>query len=693
VTLPRTTHTLDATLGACLAPRAIAVIGAGRTGGVGSSIFRNLRACYRGRLYPVNPHATSIEGVTAFTSISEVPDAVDLAVIAIPAAAVESVLDDCLRASVRGVLLITAGFAEVGRAASETALQERVRKAGLRLIGPNCVGIINTAPDICMNASLAATLPAPGGVAFASQSGALGLAMLETARELDLGISTFVSVGNGADVGFEELVEYWGHDPATTVILLYAESFRDPRRFAEVARAVAATKPIVALKSGRSPAGARAASSHTAALTQTDTRVDAMFTSAGVVRVDTLEELFAAARVLSHQPRAAGRRIGIVTNAGGPGILAADECARRGLHVAALSPGTEAALREFLPAGASLRNPVDMIATAGAAAFETAIDVVASDGGVDAVLAMFIPLTTTRTGDVAAAVARAAGRAGKPLISCFFGAPDLQTTLRAVPCFDYPELAVAALAAAASYGELAMATVPVPSPPLHGEWQSARELLSHVPGESTWLIPSLVDAVLGAAGIPLVSTTVVTSASEATAAAKIAGYPVVLKGTGPALLHKTESHAVIMGLETETALVKAFEALASRGDVSEVVLQPTVRGVEMFVGSVRDQRFGHAVACGLGGIFIELFRDSVTRLTPVSGATVDQMVDQLRGAALLRGFRGRPRLNEAAFKDIVLRVSRLVEACPDIAELDFNPVIVSEAGALVVDARIRLAPS
>lgn len=680
----------DAGLGACLAPRAIAVIGAGRTGGVGHSVFQNLRRSFRGRLYPVNPHASSIEGVAAFASITDVPDAVDLAVIAVPAAGVDPVLDDCVRASVRGVVLISAGFAEVGRTAHETALRERARAAGLRLIGPNCVGIINTAAGISMNASLAPTLPSPGGVAFASQSGALGLAMLEAARDMGLGISTFVSVGNGADVGFEELIEYWGQDPATTVIVLYAESFRDPRRFAEIARTVAATKPIVALKSGRSPAGARAASSHTAALTQVDTLVDAMFRRAGVVRVDTLEELFAAARLLSAQPRLRGRRIGIVTNAGGPAILAADECARRGLEMASLSAATESALRDFLPAAASVHNPIDMIATAGAADYERAIRVMANDAGVDALIPMFIPLSTTRTREVGAAIARAAGQAGKPVASCLFGAPDVPGTLGTVPCFDYPELAVGALAAAASYADLTRATASRPRTATDAPSTAARDLLSQVPDSVGWLPPGLVHGLLEAAGIPLVSTTVVASAAEAIAAANVAGYPVVLKGTGPTLLHKTESHAVITGLDTETALLDAFTSLASRRDVREVVLQPMVRGVELFVGSVRDDRFGHAITFGPGGIFIELLRDSATRLAPISLVDVDEMLDHVRGAVLLRGFRGGPRMNEAAFKEIVLGVSRLVEACPDIAELDLNPVMVTEAGALVVDARIRV---
>ena len=681
----------DATLAACLAPRAIAVIGAGRTGGVGHSILQNLRRCYQGRLYPVNPHAVAIDGVPTFHAVSEIPNPVDLAVIAIPAAGVDAALDDCLRASVRGVVLISAGFAEAGHADAEAAVRDRARAAGLRLIGPNCVGVINTAGHVSMNASLAPALPPAGHVAFASQSGALGLAMLERARQMRLGISSFVSIGNGADVGFEDLIAYWGQDRETKAILLYAESFGSPRRFIQVARTVSGTKPILLLKSGRSAVGARAASSHTAALTQADTLVDAMCLDAGVTRVDTLEELFATAQLLSYQPHARGRRIAIVSNAGGPGILAADACVRRGLPAAELSPGTASALREFLPASASVQNPVDMIATASASDFERTIHRVSTDPGVDALVVMFIPLSTTSTTDVAAAVARAAERTSKPVVSCFFGAADAALALGPIPCFDYPEVAVDALARAAWHDASTATTATAPTASAIAPPGAVGDLLAPVAGTSTWLTTDTVRAVLTAAGIPMVPTTVAGTAREAVATARAAGYPVVLKGTGPRLLHKTDAHAVITGIDTEAALVDAFASLAARSDVHQIVLQPMVRGgVEMFVGSLRDERFGHAVTGGIGGIFVELFRDSATRLTPVSAEAAGGMVDQLRGAPLLRGFRGGPPLNEPAFTDILLRVSRLVEAAPQIAELDLNPVIVTETAAVVVDARIRV---
>ena len=681
-------------LAACFAPRTIAVVGAGRTSGVGASVLRNLLAGFSGRVYPVNPHASSIAGLACHPTVGDIPATIDLAVIAVPALAAGDAVDDCIRAGVAGIVLITAGFGETGDEGRrrETALRDRVRRAGIRMIGPNCLGIVNTDPAIRLNASFAPTMPAAGPVAFASQSGALGLAVLEATDRLGVGISSFVSTGNAADVSFADLLEYWEADPRTKVILLYAESVAEPRRFADVARRVSRIKPIVVLKSGRSAAGAKAASSHTGALAQQDALVDAMLRDAGVLRADTLEALFATAALLAYQPVPRGSRVAVLTNAGGPGILAADACAAAGLPMAQPSAATGAALREFLPANAGLGNPIDMIATASPDDYRRAIPLLLADPGIDALVVMFIPLSVTNTSDVATALAAAAQGSDKPVLATFFGAPGLASLVAPIPVYAFPETAIRALAAADAYRRWLSEPETEPARPGRVDPETVRPIIERARAAGgAWVEPSAAAALLDACGIVVAPHRVVVDAGHAVAAAGQLGYPVVLKGLGPALLHKTEAHAVHPNLPDETAVVEAFDALAGRPGVTAILVQSMVRdGVEMLIGAVRQGEFGHAVVCGSGGTLVELLRDTALRLAPVTPRGVGAMLNELRGVRLLRGFRGAPALDEAALAETVLRVSELVELCPEIAELDLNPVIVTRTGAIVVDARIRL---
>ncbi len=681
-------------LAASLRPRAVAVVGAGRTTGVGANILRNLLAGYRGQVFPVNPNASTIAGVACYPAVSAIPEAVDLAVVAVPPSCVDAVIDDCIRAKVSGVVVITAGFGETGAdgRARETALRDRLQRAGIRLIGPNCLGIVNTDPDVCLNASFSPSFPPAGPIAFASQSGALGLAVLETAVQLGLGISSFVSIGNHADVSFEDLLEYWDADPRTTVILVYAESFANPRRFLTIARRVSRSKPVVVLKAGRSPAGSRAALSHTGALAAGDILVDAMLRDAGVVRVDTLEALFATAALLAYQPPPRGPRVAILTNAGGPGILAADACEPAGLDVASLSTETLAELKRFLPPTAGLGNPIDMIATASPDDYRRAIPLLLRDPGVDALIAMFIPLSVSSTADIAHAIADAARGSGKPILATFFGAAGVASWASPIPCYTFPEIAVRALADAVASRRLA--TRPEFRPPAldQVDRRAARPIVERaLAAGDSWLGPEATSALLAASGIAVAPARVVTRAADAVTAARGLGYPVVLKGSGPTLIHKTEAHAVKAGLTGDDAVTRAFCALHGMPGVTAVIVQPMVRdGVEMFVGASRDDTFGHAVVCGSGGIFVELMKDTALRLAPLSEEEAAAMLDGLRGIRLLRGFRGAPPLDEAALKATILGVSALVGSCPEIVELDLNPVIVTVSGATVVDARIRL---
>lgn len=676
-------------------PRTVAVVGAGRTrGGVGAEILHNLLVRFTGAVHAVNPHATTVESAAAYPTVSAIPGPIDLAVVAVPAIGVDAVVDDCLVAGVTAIVIISAGFGETGADGRrhEQRIAGRVRAAGARLIGPNCMGLVNTDPAFALNATFSPAYPPAGNVAFSSQSGALGLAILEHARDLNLGLSSFVSIGNKADVSANDLIEYWETDDRTAVILLYLESFGNPRRFSRIARRVGRRKPIVAVKAGRSTSGARAARSHTGALAASDRVVDALFHEAGVIRTDTLEELFEAATLLSHQPLPAGRRVAILTNAGGPGILAADACEARGLVVPRLTPASLAALQGFLPPEAGLSNPVDMIATAPASSYARAIPILLADPGVDAVLTIFTPPLVTHSADAAQAIASAARGASKPVLAVFFGAVGVPDILTPIPCYTFPESAARALAHAATYQEWRSRPIDLPSFPAdidaHAVSRIAADALGHGEG---WLSPTDCQALLASAGIHVIDTRTAATADEAVTTARTVGYPVVVKGTGAAILHKTEAHAVQTGLGDDDAVRAAGQRLLALPDVTGLIVQPMVRdGVEMLVGASLDPTFGPVIVCGAGGTLVELLRDTACRLAPVTPREAGEMLDEIHSVARLRGFRGAAPLDEAALRDVVVRVSALLDLCPAVLELDLNPVIVTQTGVHVVDARVRV---
>jgi acetyl coenzyme A synthetase (ADP forming)-like protein len=694
-TMTKTRTAAGGALAPLFAPRSIAVIGASRhRGTVGAEILHNLLAACRADVYAVNPNAQTIEGTRAWPSVAQIPAAIDLCVIAVPCALVERAIDDCIAAEVPAVVIISAGFAETGAEGRELerSIVIKTRRAGMRMIGPNCMGIVNTDPAMRMNATFASTLPPAGTIAFSSQSGALGLAVLEAAQQLNIGISSFVSIGNKADVSTNDLLEFWETDPRTSVILLYVESFGNPRRFMEIAGRVGRVKPIAAVKSGRSKGGARAASSHTGALAASDTAVDALFRDAGVIRTDTVEELFHVGALLSHQPLPRGRRVAILTNAGGPGILAADACESLGLKLATLSDATTAALAALLPPAASVRNPVDMLATAPADSYLRALPLLLDDPGVDSVLTIFIPPLVTRTDDVAEAIASSARGSSKPVLATFCGAAGIPAALAPVPCYVFPESAIAALARVVEYENWrSQPTGIVPElPDFRAEDVRCRVAKAEINAEG-WLDAHSAFDVLEACGLSVAPIRTVVSAEGALAAAAQAGYPVVLKGEGPALLHKTEAGAVYTNLASEEAVTRAFHALDRRPDITRVIVQPQVRdGVEMFAGGMLDSHFGHLVMCGSGGTLLELMRDTAARLVPLTDRSAAEMVNEIRGRRLLRGYRGSAPVDEQAYRIALLRVSALLNQCPEITELDLNPIIVTTEGAFVVDARIRL---
>jgi acetyl coenzyme A synthetase (ADP forming)-like protein len=688
-----------------LCPRSVAVIGASRTRGtIGHELLRNLLSSgFAGPVYPVHPSARSVASVRAYPSVLAIPDEVDLAVVVVSSGQVLDVIDDCVAKGVKGVIVISAGFAEVGPdgGIAQQEMVAKARGAGIRVVGPNCMGLINTAAGVSLNATFAPVPPEPGRVAFSSQSGGLGIAVLEEAKRRGVGLSSFVSVGNKADVSGNDLLQYWQQDDGTDVILLYLESFGNPRRFARVARQVSRTKPIVAVKAGRTVAGSRAASSHTAALASPDTAVDALFAQTGVIRVDTLEELFDAAQMLSTQPVPAGRRIAIVGNAGGPGILAADACEAAGLEVPELSPKTQGRLRAFLHGAASVRNPVDMVASASPANFEQAVRAVLDDDGIDAVISVFIPPLVTEPDDVARAILAAAAGASKPVVANFLGMTEAPAPLAGengrVPCYTFPEPAVRALAHACEYGE--WLSRPTGTSPVFTDLKmaAARAVVQSALNEDSaggWLDPGEVSALLAAYGVHLAETRSAHTAEEAVAAAEDVGYPVALKAASAQLLHKTDAGGVALSLGTPEAVREAFVVMESRlGDRmgGAVVQAMAPAGVETIVGVVHDPSFGPLVMFGTGGTAVELFGDRAFRILPLTDLDAAELVRSLRGSPLLFGYRGSPEVNAAALQDLLLRVGRLAEDIPEIAEMDLNPVIAWPGGAIAVDAKIRVA--
>ena len=691
-----------ASMRAFFEPQVVAVIGASPTRGkIGSEILHNLLAAeFMGTVVPVHPTAREVAGLTAYPRVTDIPFAIDLAMIVVPADQVLAVVDDCIRKQVRAICVISAGFSECDAAgrAREAELLDTVRRAGCRLIGPNCMGLLNTDPAVRLNATFSPVYPPRGRVAMSTQSGALGLAILDYAKRLDIGISSFVSVGNKADVSGNDLIQYWAEDPNTSVILLYVESFGNPKKFAEIARRVGRTKPIVAVKAGRSRAGSRAAASHTGALATNDAVVDALFKQAGVIRTERLEEMFDVAVLLSHQPTPRGARVAILTNAGGPGILAADACEANGLELPPLSDATRSELRSFLPAAASVGNPVDMLASAPAEHYRRALAALLRDESVDSVITIFIPPLVTDPTAVATAIqAGVEGTHDKPVLAVFMRSAGAPAALAPIPSYAFPESAAQALARVTAYGRW-RATPIVPAPALKSvDAEEVRRIVGRVLKRgSGWALPDESQALLAAAGIATAETRTATTLEEAVRAASQIGFPVALKALGPTLLHKTERKAVTLNIHDESGVRAAYDDFATRfgRDMTAVLVQQMVpHGVEMIVGALHDPVFGPVIACGTGGVLVDVLADTAFRLHPLSASDPGEMIDGLRGARLLRGYRGSPPADEPALREVLLRVSELVRIAPEIQELDLNPVIVLGAGARVADVRVRIAAS
>lgn len=697
-------------------PKSIAVVGASRqTGTIGHEILHNLiRYGFHGKLFPVNPKADFIHSLKAFSSLGEIPDAVDLAVIVVPRDLVLGEVGACAQKGVKGLVVITSGFGETGEEGQrlQTELEERVQRYGMRMLGPNCMGMINTDPAISLDATFAPALPLAGRIAFVSQSGALGVVILNLARHLDIGFSYFVSTGNKADISGNDLLLYWEDDPGTDLILMYLESFRNPRRFLEIARRITRHKPIVVVKAGRTAAGARAASSHTGVLVEgqgLDAAADALLAQSGAIRVETLDALFDFALAFTRNPLPHGNRLGILTNAGGPAIMATDAAINLGLAVGKFEDRTMAELRRLLPPAAAVGNPVDMTPKASPDQYAACARAILEDETIESLLLICVPPLMLNVSDVVDGLERLRREFSKPILTAIMDPAQSFRDLKQkqpgnVALYHFPEPALGALAAMERYrrwrehpaGEVREFT---------RDRGTAESLLAAARARGDTHLP-VADAMrlLGCYGIPVARWQEAASIEELEVVAKEVCFPVVLKASSPGIVHKTEAGGVVTDLRTPDDLVRAArhmeEKLGRRG--SEAGGEPPLRfvvqeyvtgGREVIVGMAEDVNLGPLLMFGLGGIHVEVLRDVVFRVPPLTDVDAAEMIRQIRGRPLLEGVRGEPPVDFGALAEILERFSRLVEELPGVADMEVNPLVVYPEGKnfRAVDARIRLA--
>lgn len=691
-------------------PETVAVIGASATpDSVGNILMSNLmQSGFNGVIYPVNPRRRAVRGIHCYASISAVPEPVDLAVIVTPAATVPAVIRECVDQGVKGAIIISAGFAELG--AEGRALEAEIASAArgrMRIIGPNCLGVIR--PPTHFNASFAAAMPAAGHVALLSQSGAICTSILDWARERNIGFSSFVSVGTMLDVDFADLIDYLADDPQTQSIILYMESIGNVRKFLSAARALARTKPLIVVKAGRHEAGARAAASHTGALAGSDAVYEAAFRRVGILRVNTIPELFNMAEILAMQPPPRGPALAIITNAGGPGVMATDALMLRGGTLAELSTESLQALDAFLPPYWSHGNPIDLLGDAPPERFGKTVEICVHDPGVSGILVLLSPQAMTNPSETARQLIPFA-RTGKPLLASWMGGAGVREgrailNLASIPTFDSPEAAVQAYLNMVQYRRnqelLYEAPLAIPQD-AEPKREAVRSVIAGARAEQRLLLTEVeAKQVLAAYGIPVVPTTACQTSEQAADAARRIGFPVVLKLLSHSITHKTDVGGVELDLHDEEQVRAAFERIRSRlaelGRAAEfggVSVQPLVRsrGYELLVGSSLDRQFGPVVVFGAGGVLVEILEDSALALPPLTRTLARRTMERTRIFKALQGTRGRPPVPLAELETLLVRFSRLVADLPDIVEIDINPLLAGAEGAVALDARMLLAP-
>ncbi len=701
-------------LDAIFKPRSIAVIGAtSRVGSIGREILNNLFANeFNGKIFPVNPKYEYIHSTKAYPSVASIPDPVDLAVIVVPAAHVLGVVEECGAKGVRGLVVITAGFREIGPegARLEDAVIDVAKRYGMRMIGPNCMGVIDATPDVRMNATFSPGVPPSGTVAFMTQSGALGVAILLAVQKLGLGFSYFASIGNKADIGAMDLLEYWENDAHTELIAMYLESFGDPRRFTELSKRISKRKPIVVVKSGTSAAGARAASSHTGSLAGLEVASEALLQQCGVNRVSSIEEMIHVVAGFIGAPIPRGNRLCIVTNAGGPAILAVDAADGHGLQIATLSDKTRAAMRNALPAEASVENPVDMIASAGPDQYERVLDLALADDNVDVAIAIFVPPLMIEPLEVIRRITRVARGRAKPVYAVLMAEESYYERIpreveNAVPIFRFPDDAVKVAEHTNRYRmwrERPVGSVRT----FQVDASRARAIVdSKRKSGGGYLSPDDTVGVLHAYGFPTVGQSAVPVEGDIRAAVKAFEFPVALKVVGEKIVHKSDVGGVALDIEDENALVAARDtmraSLAKHGvlaDATGFLVQEMVRETsakEVILGIAQDPKFGPLLMFGMGGRYVEIMRDVAFRVLPVTDVDARDMVRSIRSFALLEGVRGEPAVDVGFIEEMILRLAQLVDEVAGIEELDINPILVAptRARCRVVDARIRVVKS
>jgi acetyl coenzyme A synthetase (ADP forming)-like protein len=695
-------------LDAVFRPRSIAVIGAStRAHSIGGNLLSNLfRSGFTGKIFPINPHASVLHSVKCYPTVGAVPDEVDCAIVSVPKERVLEVVADCARKGIHGLVVITAGFKEVGAAGAELErrLTELVARKGMRMIGPNCMGVINAEPEYSMDATFSPTPASYGPLAFASQSGALGVAILNVAQSLKLGFTQFVSMGNKANVSSNDMLTYWEDDPRTRIIALYLESFGNPRRFVEIARRVTKKKPVLVVKSGRTVAGARAASSHTGALAASEVAIDAVLEACGVSRSDTIGELFDLASALASQPLPQGDRVAILTNAGGPAIMATDAVIQQGLRLAELSAATRRRLAAFLPPEASLGNPVDMIASASDVNYGRAAKILLADRGVDAVLVINVTPVLYGPRTVWDALLAATAGATKPVLSVFMANEAFYDEARSMPAhppiYRFPEPAARVLAEMWKIGR----------------WQkkpggtfrrfrmratTIRQILARRKrGGGGYLDPDDAFDLLEAAGVPVARPAYVRREVDLPRRAREIGYPLVLKAGGEKIVHKSDVGGVTAGIrddaELAAAVLRMKTDLARHGALAHLegfILQREAAGREIVVGATNDPKIGPLVMFGLGGRYVEIFKDVKFVLPPVTREEVLDALSKLKAGVLLSGVRGERPGDREFLVEMVLRICQLTADFPNIAEMDVNPLFVAARGrrGVAVDVRVRVS--
>lgn len=689
-------------------PRSVAVIGASATPKkLGNDVMQNLiSGGFQGGIYPINPRTPEILGYKTYPSVLDVPGPVDLVVVVVPAKIVPAVLEESGKKGVKGAIIMTAGFKEAGAdgAAAEEKILEIARRYGIRVVGPNCLGLIHTYASL--NASFAPVTPIPGSIAFMSQSGALGAAILDYAVAENIGFSHFVSLGNKADINDVSLLEAWANDDNTKVIIAYIEGVDDGSAFIETATKVSRKKPIIAVKSGRTASGSKAVSSHTGSLAGSDVAYDSGFTQAGVLRADSVQELFDYSTAFAYQPLLKGNRIAIVTNAGGPGVMATDSLERNGLALASLTPETEASLAESLPPAANIHNPVDVLGDAKNDRYTIALERVLEDPGVDGVLVILTPQAMTESDETAQAVLEVSKTATKPILTCWMGGTRTEKGSRLladnqVPAYPFPERATSAFGAMLKYhsvlqrpaGEISRFDV---------DQSAVAELFATVRKDGrTTIGDAEAQAILKAYGIRTPLSDVGATPDETVALCNKIGYPVVMKIASPDILHKSDVGGIIVNVKNDDQARKAFDTLLERAKAHKPdaviwgaqVQEMVTDAREIIIGMNRDPQFGPLVMFGLGGIYVEVLKDVTFRVAPMSADQAKNMVEAIRSYPLLEGVRGQAPADLDAVVDTILRIGQLVTDFPEIAELDINPLLVRNQGdgAVAVDMRLVLS--